>query len=352
MSPLLGFSFCQDFSLSRLQTLLRKYPLEKVWAGFTARDLQTLGLKPERSAEILRLRDALDLAKYQERLRRQNIFVLDYFQAEYPALLKEIYDPPPVLYKKGDLSLADISGIAVVGTRQPDVYGLKSTAEIVRALSGQIIVSGLARGIDAAAHQAALENGAPTVAVLGTPVDSCFPAANYKLYARLCAEHAVISEYPPGAPYTKWNFPRRNRIITGLSRATIVIEGQLTSGALISGKIALEQNREVYALPGQLGNPLAAGPNWLIAQGAKPIYDLEILRQEICGAQLPLAFPRPAYSLTADEAKIYERLPADSAVALDTLLESFDLAFLSKTLLQMEMKGMISILPGKQILRI
>ncbi|GBR75301.1 DNA protecting protein DprA, partial [Candidatus Termititenax aidoneus] len=164
--------------------------------------------------------------------------------------------------------------------------------------------------------------------------------------------NAVLSEYPPDAPYAKWSFPRRNRIITGLSRATIVIEGQLTSGALISGKIALEQNREVYALPGQLGNPLAAGTNWLIAQGAKPIYDLEILRREICGEQLPLNFPKPAYALTADETKIYERLPADGTLALDTLLEIFDLAFLSKTLLQMEMKGMISILPGKQILRI
>jgi DNA processing protein len=352
MSPLLGFSFCQDFSLLRLQTLLKKYPPEKIWPGFTAQDLQELGIKADRSAEILRLRDRLDLAKYQERLRRQNISVLDYFQAEYPALLKEIYDPPLVLYKKGSLPLADISGVAVVGTRQPDVYGLKATAEVVRALAGQTIVSGLALGVDTAAHQTALETGAPTIAVLGTPVDKCFPASNYGLYTRLCAEQAVISEYPPGAPYNKWSFPRRNRIITGLSRATIVIEGQLTSGALISGKIALEQNREVYALPGQLGNPLAAGPNWLIAQGAKPLYDLEILRQEICGEQLPLVFSKPAYSPTADEAKIYERLPADGTVALDTLLEYFDLAFLSKTLLQMEMKGMISVLPGKQIVRI
>lgn len=223
MFPLLGFSFCQDFSLSRLQILLKKYPLEKIWSDFTARDLQELGIKAERATEILQLRDRLDLAKYQERLCRQNITVLDYFQAEYPALLKEIYDPPLVLYKKGNFSLADISGIAVVGTRHPDNYGLKTTAEVVRALSGQTIVSGLALGIDTAAHQAALEIGAPTIAVLGTPVDKCFPAANYRLYARLCAEQAVISEYPPDAPYAKWSFPRRNRIITGLSRATIVV---------------------------------------------------------------------------------------------------------------------------------
>jgi DNA processing protein len=352
MSPLLGFSFCLDISLWRLQTLLKKYSLETVWSNFTARDLQELGIKPARVAEILQLRDTLNLVKYQERLQRQNISVLDYYQAEYPVLLKEIYDPPLVLYKKGALNLTDCHGTAIVGTRYPDSYGLKSTVEIVRVLSGQTIVSGLALGIDTAAHQAALETDAPTIAVLGTPVNNCFPASNYKLYERLCAEHAVLSEYPPDAPYAKWSFPRRNRIITGLSRATIVIEGQLTSGALISGKIALEQNREVYALPGQLGNPLAAGTNWLIAQGAKPIYDLEILRREICGEQLSLDFPKPTYTLTADETKIYERLPADGTIALDTLLESFDLVFLSKTLLQMEIKGMISILPGKQIMRI
>ncbi|GBR74935.1 DNA protecting protein DprA, partial [Candidatus Termititenax aidoneus] len=163
MSPLLGFSFCCDFSFSRLQALLKKYSPENIWSNFTAQDLQELGLKPARSAEILRLRDTLNLAKYQERLRRQNISVIDYYQAEYPALLKEIYDPPLVLYKKGALNLANCRGTAVVGTRYPDNYGLKSTAEIVSALSGQTIVSGLALGIDTAAHQKALETGLPTI---------------------------------------------------------------------------------------------------------------------------------------------------------------------------------------------
>jgi DNA processing protein len=153
-------------------------------------------------------------------------------------------------------------------------------------------------------------------------------------------------------PYSRWCFPRRNRIITGLSRAVIVIEGRRSSGALISGKIALEQNREVYALPGELGNPLAEGPNWLIAQGAKPVYDLGDLRLELGGAPLNLNFSKPRYELTADEQKIYDRIPADSPAALDNLLENFDPGFLSKTLLQMELKGMISILPGKKVAKI
>ena len=352
MSALLGFTFFHEFTFLRLQVLLAKYPPEKIWTAFTAQDLQLLGLPPERQTEILKFRDSFAPDKELERLHAKNISVLDYYSAEYPALLKEIYDPPLALYKKGSLHIADCSGIAVVGTRQPDNYGLKATAEIVRALSGKTIVSGMASGIDTAAHQAALAAGLPTIAILGTPIDKCFPAANYKLYRRLCHEYAVLSEYAPSTPYGKWSFPRRNRLITGLSQATIVIEGKFTSGALISGKIALEQNREVYALPGELGNPLAAGPNWLIAQGARPIYDLEKLRLELGGAQLNLAFPQPQYALNPDEQKIYAQIPADDTITMDTLLEAFDFGFLSKTLLQMEIKGMVSILPGKKVVRI
>ncbi|MDR1997154.1 MAG: DNA-processing protein DprA [Candidatus Margulisbacteria bacterium] len=352
MSPLLGFSFFSDLDFARLQILLKKYSPEQVWTSFTAQDLQQLRLKPPRSEEILRFRDTFAPATYQDRLRLKNITALDYYAPEYPALLKEIYDPPLVLYKKGALGLAGCSGLAVVGTRHPDSYGRQATADIVRALGRNTIVSGMALGIDTAAHQAALETSLPTIAVLGTPVDNCYPADNQELYERIIKEGAILSEYPPGAPYTRWSFPRRNRIITGLSRAVFVIEGRLTSGALISGKIALEQNREVYALPGQLGNPLAEGPNWLIAQGARPIYDLNQLCLELGGSQLSLDFPRPVYTLTAQEDQIYARIPADGTIAMDTLLENFEFGHLSKTLLQMEIKGLISILPGKQVIRI
>jgi len=352
MSVLLGFTFFHEFTFSRLQVLLKKYPPEKIWTAFTAQDLQLLGFAPEHQTEILKFRDGFKPDKELAKLHSQKIAVIDYCSAEYPALLKEIYDPPLALYKKGSLNIADGSGVAIVGTRQPDNYGLKATAEIVRVLSGKTIISGMASGIDTAAHQAALAAGLPTIAILGTPIDKCFPSANYKLYQRLCQEYAVLSEYAPNTPYGKWSFPRRNRIITGLSQATIVIEGKFTSGALISGKIALEQNRDVYALPGELGNPLAAGPNWLIAQGARPVYDLENLRSELGGAQLNLDFPRPQYALNPDEQKIYAQIPADGVITMDALLEIFDFGFLSKTLLQMEIKGIVSILPGKKVVRI
>ncbi|MDR2431867.1 MAG: DNA-processing protein DprA [Candidatus Margulisbacteria bacterium] len=349
---LLGFSFFPDLNPARLQTLLKKYPREKIWTDFTAPDLRALGLKPERAVEILRFRDTLDLAVFTEKLQNKNISALDYFSADYPALLKEIYDPPLVLYQKGPLNIRECAGLAVVGTRQPDAYGLQSTQKIIRAVNISPVISGMAAGVDAAAHKSALELGLPTIAVLGTPADKCFPAANHKLYAELCRAGAVLSEYPPGLPYSRWCFPRRNRLITGLSRAVIVIEGRLTSGALISGKIALEQNREVYALPGELGNPLAEGPNWLIAQGAKPIYDLERLRLDLGGAQLNLDFPQPHYALTAEEQKIYDQVPADTVLAIDSLLENFAPGYLSKILLQMELKGIISILPGKKVVKI
>ncbi|GBR76479.1 DNA protecting protein DprA [Candidatus Termititenax persephonae] len=349
MSPLLGFSFFPDITLARLQFLLRKHAAVQAWQSFTAQDLRQLQLTPRRITDILQARDTLDLERFQAKLRRLGITVIDYFAPEYPCLLKEIFDPPILLFKKGALDIRDCAGIAVVGTRQPSIYGERSARQIVQALRGTI-VSGLAKGIDAIAQQAALEQGLPTIAVLGTSVDKCYPAENRKLYNRLAHEGALISEYPDD-DYAQWRFPRRNRIITGLSRAVIVVEGLPTSGALISGKIALEQNRDVYALPGQIDNPLAAGPNWLIAQGARPIHDLAQLRADLCGGQMPL-FAQPTYTPSGDEAKICERIPPGGAVSMDTLLEDFDLSFLSKILLQMEIKGLISILPGKQIVRI
>ncbi|GBR77440.1 DNA protecting protein DprA [Candidatus Termititenax dinenymphae] len=351
MSVLLGFSLFSDFSFVRLQFLLRRYAPEQCWSSFTAQDLRQMRFSPQRSAEILETRNKFDPEKFQEKLTADGITTIDYFEPEYPALLKEIFDPPLVLYKKGVLNLQNCSGIAVVGTRYPTDYGRTAAAQIIRTLNIGPLISGMARGIDTIAHQTALDLGLPTIAVLGTGVEQCYPAENKNIYARLSKEGALLSEYPPGSHPDKWRFPRRNRIITGLSKATLVIEGMLTSGALISGKAALEQNRDVYALPGRLGEPAAEGTNWLIAQGAKPIYNLERLTQEL-GGQQELHFAKPTYTLTDDESKIYNEIPAEGAVSMDALLEKFDVSFLSKTLLQMEIKGIISILPGKKILRI
>ena len=350
MSPLLGFAFFPDITFARLQYLLRRYSAVEAWQSFTGQDLRRMNINPKRIGEILRARDAMDLERFRARLEADKITVLDYFAPEYPQLLKEIFDPPILLFKKGQLSVRDCAGVAVVGTRRPSAYGQRAAEKIVQVLNGTV-VSGMARGIDAIAQETALAQGLPTVAVLGTSVDKCYPTENQKLYDRLASDGAILSEYPDNENFNKWRFPRRNRIITGLCRTVIVVEGALTSGALISGKIALEQDRDVYALPGQIDNPLAAGTNWLIAQGAKPVYDLEQLRLDLCGGQQPL-FAKPSYTLNPDEAKIYEQIPSGGAVALDTLLENFEVSFLSQTLLQMEMKGMISILPGKQVIRI
>jgi DNA processing protein len=204
---------------------------------------------------------------------------------DYPAILKEIHDPPKELYIKGEIINQDKTAIGVVGTRKYTQYGKEVALDIAGKLAklGITIVSGLAKGIDTFAHQAALENGGRTIAVLGSGMDknSFFPRSNYSLSEKISQQGAVISEYPPGTRGTFFTFPQRNRIISGLSLGTIVIEAPEESGALITAALALEQNREVFAIPGSIYEKNSVGTNRLIKLGAKLVIDVEDILEEL-----------------------------------------------------------------------
>jgi DNA processing protein len=204
---------------------------------------------------------------------------------EYPQLLREIHDPPKTIYVRGDIEILNKSGVAVVGTRKASDYGIRAAEEIIKNLPpGFVIVSGLALGIDTVAHRAALKNNIPTIAVLGSSVDdqSIYPRENAKLAYEIIAKGgAVISEYEPPSPPQKQNFPKRNRIVSGLSRAVIVVEAPEKSGALITARCALEQNRDVFALPGSVFSENSKGTNNLIKQGAHPIISFKEIIEEL-----------------------------------------------------------------------
>lgn len=203
----------------------------------------------------------------------------------YPAILKEIHDHPKELYMRGEIIEQDKTAIGIVGTRKYSQYGKQVTLDIAGELArmGITIVSGLAKGIDTFAHQAALENQGRTIAVLGGGIDkkSFYPSSNYHLGEKISQQGAVISEYPPGTRGTQFTFPQRNRIISGLSLGVVVIEAPEKSGALITAALALEQNREVFAVPGSIYEKNSQGTNQLIKLGAKPVTCIEDILEEL-----------------------------------------------------------------------
>ncbi len=217
------------------------------------------------------------VAEQRERVRKLGVRVIDYWSEDYPPLLRESLSPPVVLFCLGDIRLLRDRCVSVVGTRKATSYGKavvkKLTSQLVEA--GFVIVSGLAFGIDALAHEVALKMGGKTVAILGTGVDVCYPSSNRRIYDQILQKGCVVSEFPMGTKPAKHQFPMRNRIIAGLSRATIVIEAPMGSGALITAQQAAEIGREVFAVPGDIDRKTSEGCNWLIKMGATPLLDCE-----------------------------------------------------------------------------
>lgn len=215
--------------------------------------------------------------KEREKLARLNIWLMDESDAQYPPLLREIAQPPALLYGRGDPSaLTRTPAIAIVGTRRPTRYGLEACASLTRdlAASGTTIISGLATGIDGAAHEAALAEKATTIAVLGSGIDedSLFPSHHVGLARRIIAAGGtLISEFPPGTPGLKHHFPQRNRIVAGIASGVVVVEARERSGALITARMAIDENRDVFVVPGSIFSPTSVGPNLLLREGAAPV---------------------------------------------------------------------------------
>ena len=276
---------------------------------------------------------------------------------DYPALLLQIPDPPPLLYIHGDPGLLGEPQLAMVGSRNPSASGQQTATDFARHLSaaGLIITSGLALGIDAASHRGALDTDSPTIAVMGTGLDRVYPARHRDLAREIAAHGTLVSEFPVGTPPRAENFPRRNRIISGLSLGTLVVEAALRSGSLISARYTLEQGREVFAIPGSIHNPLARGCHHLLRQGAKLVETAQDVIDEL-GALAGACRPATAGNDTT-AAQPPELGPEYSqlidcidyeATSVDLLVERTGLtpAEVSSMLLQLEMSGYIASSPG------
>jgi len=334
------------------QKILTKYSHPKNIFEASKEELEEFSFIPQKVVENIVHNEQGEFIDTQLSLiEKYEVHIISLLDDEYPRLLKYSYNPPVLLYVKGNVLPEDDLCFAVVGTRKPTQYGKIAVHKIVPklSLSGFTIVSGLAYGIDAASHNEALNAGGRTIAVFGTGLDTIYPAANRKLTERILENGALISELPLESKIEAWNFANRNRIISGMSKGTLVVEGARTSGALLTAKYALEQNRDIYAIPGNINSPQSEGPNYLIKLGAKIVCSPEDILEEY---QLSLKLvdgehtteTKPKIKLSESEEKIYKLLMNNEKnLSLDKMVELADQspAELSSILLQMEFKGLV-----------
>jgi len=290
---LLGFSYFKKIGSVKLSLLEKTFsnPCDIFWAS--ANDLEKAGLNKDLAHEFTEWRKKINFSIIEKELKQEQINFVTWHDSDYPALLKEIYAAPYILYYQGDLEALKGKGsarLAIVGSRKHSAYAEKIINNFLPSLLDRNleIISGLALGVDSLAHQITLCGGGRTIAVLGSGLDktSIYPRINYRLSQKIIKNKGLlISEFPPKTPALKQNFPQRNRIISGLSQATLVIEAKEKSGALITARYALEQNREVLAIPGNIFSEFSAGPNKLIKMGARPIVSsddiLEVFNLEV-----------------------------------------------------------------------
>ncbi|OGD30876.1 DNA protecting protein DprA [Candidatus Azambacteria bacterium RIFCSPHIGHO2_01_FULL_44_55] len=286
---------------------------------------------------------------------KENFKIIKFTDKDYPFLLKETVLPPQLLYVRGSIEPRDKNAVAIVGARIATSEGLKNAYELAFQLAGAgvTIVSGLAQGIDTEAHKGALDAGGRTIAVLGTGVDVIYPTSNIKLAKRILDEDCgvIISEFSPGTPALPHHFPQRNRIISGLSLGTVVVEAREKSGALITANFALEQNRDVFAVPGPIGRPTSYGPNRLIKEGAKIVTDARDIMEEL-GFKIVTSDKQQVTgrfdNLAEDELKIATILANEPKTAEELIQENKITASQMNILISMlEIKGIIRKVGGK-----
>ena len=320
--------------------------LKHAWEASES-ELRASRLDDRTIAEIIRTRADADPIDELERLERHKVVAYTWHDPEYPARLRQIDDMPPVLYVKGTLKPEDEISLAVVGTRKATTYGREVTREFVRDLvpAGLTITSGLALGIDTIAHHAALQAAGRTIAVLGSGVDIIYPTKNVDLSREIADNGALISDYPIGIPPLKEHFPRRNRIMSGISLGTLVIEGNEKSGALITARQALDQNREVFAVPGSALAERSRGPNLLIQRGeAKLVLHAEDILQELNMPQgdKQLNLPSTPEPVDEEQAAVL-RLLSHSPVHIDEIYRASGMSMpeVSSTLTMLELNDLV-----------
>ena len=356
---LLALTLIPGLGVTRLNRLIHKGYTANALLNMSRAQLRGLGLPAEMQVYIASGCPEREADKASALARKKGIRILGCGSEDYPKQLLQIYDPPLILYVLGHLCCLRQPSIAIVGSRKSTVYGREVTLKLSRELAstGLGIVSGLARGIDSQAHRGALETeDGTTTAVLGSGIDVIYPRENRKLYERIVRRGCVISEFPIGSFPAPQNFPIRNRIISGLSHGTLIPEAAEFSGSLITARLTLEQNRELWAVPGNITSAASYGPNYLIKQGAKPILTAQDVVDE-----LPLhvlnglskkdsdSSSKKAGTLSESERRLLGLLSPDSSTHFDHLLDltGLEIPKLSATLLSLEMKGLITRDPGQ-----
>lgn len=342
----------------------------------TRSELQSAGLAPAVAQSVASGCGFEDAADQRQKMAACGAELIPIRTPLYPASLKEIFDPPPVLFARGRVDLLHTPVLAVVGTRRPTAYGTQAATRLSRDLAnaGLTISSGMARGIDTAAHKAVIEAGGNTIAVFGCGVDQVYPAENRTLAGQIAEKGLLISEFPMGATAFPQNFPIRNRIISGISLGVLVVEGGEYSGSAITAKLAAEQDREVFAVPGNITSKLSWGPNLLIKQGAKLVQewtdvvtelkpeirrqlaDVERKRLNINELEAGETNARDGASIIGSLSRsILERLDHDAPKGLDLLIDEVDGASASEViagLFDLELNGLVRQLPGKSYIKV
>ncbi len=342
----LAFGRIPRFGRVRVSLLEQRFGrLERAWKASPA-DLTAAGLDHGSVKALLQARDDIDPQAEVDRLQRAGIAALTWHDERYPPRLREIDDRPPVLYVRGELTAADEWAVAIVGTCRASVYGRQAAEQFAADLarSHVTVVSGLARGIDALAHRAALDAGGRTIAVLACGLDLVYPPEHRRLSEEIARRGAVVSDYPPGTQPRSEYFPRRNRILSGMSLGVLVVEGDVDSGALITARRALEQNREVFAVPGSIYSPGSRGTNKLIQDGeAKLVMRVEDVLEELnlsmVGHQIEMAEIVPA----DDTESVLLRLLSQEPIHIDEVRRESGLpiATVSSALAMLELKGLV-----------
>ncbi len=350
-----GFNLVRGIGPVRLRALIEVFgSIEAAWTASEAA-LRSVKLNDRIMENLLQVRRQSDLDEVMARIDQLGIHVLTWESPDYPSLLAQVADAPPVLYIRGTITPSDEWAVAMVGTRKASAYGREVALRLAEELgrNGVTVVSGLARGIDGIAHKAVIGAGGRSIAVLGSGVDLIYPPEHRKLAEAIVANGAIVSDYPLGTQPEGQNFPPRNRIISGLSLGTVVVEAGLHSGALITADFALDQGREVFAVPGSILSPGSAGCNRLLRDGAHVLTEVRDVLEVLHLDQVPeKQAARLVLPETPTEAALFEHLAAEP-LSIDDLSRQAGIAVevVSSTLVMMELKGMVRQVGSLQYVR-
>jgi DNA processing protein len=361
---LIALNLIEGVGPVRARSLLEQFgDAPKILSATKHELMRVRNIGADTAENIFNWEKSVDLAGELKRIADYGCHVLISSDEHYPPSLREIYDPPLVLYVKGELTVKDKNAVALVGSRMTTHYGIETARKLAYQLAytGVTVVSGGARGIDTAAHQGALSGKGRTIAVLGTGINLIFPTENAELFERIAANGAVITQFPFNRPADKQSFPIRNRIVAGMTLGTVVVEANLTSGSLITANFATEYGRQVFAVPGRIDSPRSKGCHDLIKKGAKLCEGVEDILSEF-----EYLFPAsnksptpgatgvlPALELNENEQRVFNAVTAGEESAIDEIIRASGLpsSTVNVALFGLEMKRLVRQLPGKLFVR-